>query len=76
MLGRTTGIPSLTGENRRFKPPIAAARDEPGGRWVITARDPLDRAWQNPPVPCMHADPALGDCLPGETRSARGWLWF
>jgi peptidoglycan/xylan/chitin deacetylase (PgdA/CDA1 family) len=27
-------------------------------------------------VPCIHSDPKLADCPPGETREARGWLWF
>lgn len=76
MLGRATGFAVQSGDNKVLDPPFAAARDETGRRWIITAWEPLDRAWQNPPVPCLHADPALADCPPGETRSARGWLWF
>ena len=76
MLGRATGFSAQSDVNKVLDPPFAAARDSTGRRWVITAWDPLDRAWQNPPVPCLHADPALPDCPPGESRSARGWLWF
>jgi len=76
MLGRATGFAAQSGDNKTLDPPFAAARDESGRRWIITAWNPLDRAWQNPPVPCLHADPALPDCPPGESRHARGWLWF
>jgi len=76
MLGRATGFSAPSDANTLLDPPFAAARDEAGRRWVITAWDALDRAWQNPPVPCLHSDPALADCPPGETREARGWLWF
>jgi peptidoglycan/xylan/chitin deacetylase (PgdA/CDA1 family) len=76
MLGRAAGFSAQSDDNKVLDPPFAAARDTTGTRWVITAWEPLDRAWQNPPVPCLHADPALPDCPPGETRSSRGWLWF
>ena len=61
---------------RILEAPFAAASDASGRRWVITAWDGLNRVWQNPPVPCIHADPRLTDCPPGETREARGWVWF
>jgi peptidoglycan/xylan/chitin deacetylase (PgdA/CDA1 family) len=76
MLGRATGFSAQSGDNKVLDPPFAAARDTTGRRWVIMAWDPLDRAWENPPVPCLHSDPAMGTCPPGETREARGWLWF
>jgi len=76
MLGRATGFSAQSADNKRLDPPFAAACDTTGRRWIITAWDPLDRAWQNPPVPCLHADPSLPDCPPGERRAARGWLWF
>ena len=34
------------------------------------------RAWGNPPCPCLHADPVVPDCPPGESRAVRGWLSF
>lgn len=76
MLGRASGFSAASDANKLTEAPFAAARDESGRRWVITAWDGLDRVWQNPPVPCLHSDPKLADCPPGETRSARGWLWF
>ena len=76
MLGRASGFTVQTEANKLTEAPFAAARDESGHRWIISAWDALDRVWQNPPVPCIHSDPKLADCPPGETRSARGWLWF
>lgn len=62
--------------NRVLRPPFAAAGDAAGRRWVITAWEPPHRAWANPPVPCIHADPQFPDCAPGETVRVRGWLSF
>jgi len=76
MLGRAGGFEAQTAEGKRLEAPFAAARDASGKRWVVTAWDSIQRVWQNPPVPCIHSDPRLGDCPPGETRECRGWLWF
>ncbi len=76
MLGRAPGFEAQTNANKLLDGPFAAVRDDAGRRWIITAWDALDRVWQNPPVPCIHSDPRLADCPPGETREARGWLWF
>lgn len=74
MLGRAMGFEAST--HRWLDPPFAAARDVTGRRWVLTAWQDLDRVWQNPPVPCIHSDPRLDDCPPGEERSASGGVWF
>ena len=76
MLGRADGFAAQSADNKRIEAPFAAVHDPSGRRWTITAWDGFDRAWQNPPVPCLHSDPRLSDCPPGETRTARGWLWF
>lgn len=54
---------------------IAVKADE-SPRWLITSWKPLNRAWANPPVPCIHADPIFPDCPPGETVEVTGGLWF
>jgi len=76
MLGRASGFTNAAAGRRILDAPFAAASDASGRRWVITAWDGLNRVWQNPPVPCIHADPRWTDCPPGETREARGWVWF
>ena len=76
MLGRAAGFTAQADSNKLTDAPFVAARDESGRRWIITAWDALDRVWQNQPVPCLHSYPKLADCPPGETRLARGWLWF
>ena len=76
MLGQAAGFTNAAAGRRILEAPFAAASDASGRRWVITAWDGLNRVWQNPLVPCIHADPRLTDCPPGETREARGWVWF
>ena len=76
LLGWASGCTNASTCRRVLEAPFAAASDETGRRWVITAWDGLDRVWQNPQVPCIHSDPGLTDCPPGETRRARGWVWF
>ncbi len=76
LLGRAPGFDAAESQNKRLDEPFAAVRDPSGRRWIITAWDSPDRVWQNPPVPCIHSDPLLPDCPPGEARETRGWLWF
>ena len=53
-----------------------ACRDSDGQRWIITSWEPLHRPWENPPVPCLHADPSFPDCPPGKTVEANGIITF
>jgi hypothetical protein len=76
MLMAAAGFADQTGANKVLRPPYAACRSEDGRHWIITAWDPLDGVWQNPPVPCLHSNPRFADCTPGETVHARGWLSF
>ena len=56
--------------------PFVAIKADRANRWLITAWQPLNRAWTNPPVPCVHSDPIFPDCPPGETVRVTGKLWF
>ncbi len=76
MLKGLTGFEERTNDNKVFAKPFAACRDRAGKRWVITAWEPCVRTWGNPPCPCLHADPQVPDCPPGETKRVRGWLSF
>ncbi len=76
MLKGLTGFNAQTGTNKVTRGSVVACRNEAGTRWVVTAWAPLHRAWNNPPVPCLHADPSFGDCGPGQTVRARGVLLF
>lgn len=76
MLAGLTGFEKLTNDNKVFAAPFAACKDESGRRWIITGWQRCGRAWGNPPCPCLHADPVVEDCPPGERRSVRGWLSF
>src|SRR5262249_4873727 len=76
MLKGLTGFEERTNDNKVFAKPLAACRARGGKRWVITGWEPCVRAWGNPPCPCLHSDPQVPDCLPGETKRVRGWLSF
>lgn len=76
MLGRAKGFDSQSNENKVFRAPYASCRDREGRRWIILAFEPCQRAWGNPPCPCLHADPRIPDAPVGQTRTARGGLWF
>ena len=76
MLKGLTGFEGRTNDNKVFAKPVAACSDRAGKRWVITGWEPCVRAWGNPPCPCLHSDPQVPDCLPGQTKRVRGWLSF
>lgn len=57
-------------------PPWVAVRSENTNRWIMTAWQPNQRVWTNPPVPCIHSDPIFPDCEPGKTVTVEGGLWF
>ncbi|CAN5265636.1 hypothetical protein BH23VER1_BH23VER1_34350 [soil metagenome] len=76
MLKAAAGFAAQSAENKLISAPYVACRSEEGDRWIITAWDPCDRPWTNPPVPCLHSDPKFPDCPPGQRRHLRGWLSF
>jgi hypothetical protein len=76
MLKAAHGFTAQTNENKRLENPFAIVRSSIGDRWIITAWERCQRAWANPPVPCLHSDPQFPDCAPGQTARLRGWLWF
>ncbi len=76
MLKGARDFNSQTNDNKIFRSPACAVRSAKENRWVLMAWDRCGRAWGNSPVPCMHADPVLADCLPGQTVRVCGRLWF
>jgi hypothetical protein len=76
MLKGAAGFNAQANANKVLAKPFVACRSESGDRWIITAWEPCDRPWANPPVPCLHSDPKFPDCPPGESRRLRGWLSF
>ena len=73
------GLVGFNAQRRRDEvvhEPFVAVKADELDRWIITAWQPINRAWTNPPVPCMHSDPIFPDCPPGETVRVRGGLWF
>src|SRR5439155_7054299 len=65
-----------TAENKIWKQPVAEVRSTNGGRRILTSWERCQRVWGNQHCPCLHSDPQLPDCAPGETVRVRGRLWF
>lgn len=76
MLAHAAEFDAGSNDNKIFHGDYALVHNPERNRWLITSWKPLDRAWGNPPVPCLHADPILPDCPPGETTRTWGWLSF
>jgi hypothetical protein len=76
MLKALTGFEQQTNENKLFQKPYVACHNLDKTRWIITAWEPCQRAWANPPCPCLHSDPQFPDAAPGKTVHLRGWLSF
>jgi len=76
MLKSLNGFERQSNDKKIFQAPFAAASDSSGRRWIITAWDGCKRAWGNAPCPCLHSDPHVPDCPPGESRTVRGWVSF
>jgi len=70
MLKGARGFDQQTNDNKDLTKTEASVRS--GGRTIRVEWEPVNRVWANPPCPCMHSDPALPDCSPGETVRARG----
>ncbi len=76
LLKAAQGFNQQTKDNKVYWGPYAACRNESGDRWIISAWDPVQRAWGNEDCPCLHSDPQFPDCHPGETEKLLGWLSF
>src|SRR5262249_788988 len=76
LLKGARGFEAQSNDNKVFAPPYAACKAADGKRWVITAWEPHQRSWGNEKCPCLHSDPRIPDCAPGETQRLRGWLSF
>jgi hypothetical protein len=76
MLKGADGFKAQTNDNKVISNPYVACRSEDGRRWVITAWEPINRPWANPPCPCLHSDPKFPDCPAGQTVRSWGWLSF
>lgn len=76
MLKGLVGFEQQTNDNKLFRQPYVACHNADKSRWIITAWQPCQRAWGNPPCPCLHSDPKFPDCEPGQTVRIRGWLSF
>ncbi len=76
MLKRAAGFHQQTNDNKILGPSIARVRGPDGARAIAVEWENTQRTWANSNCPCLHSDPLLPDCNPGETVNVRGRLWF
>ncbi|MFN7939709.1 MAG: polysaccharide deacetylase family protein [Bryobacteraceae bacterium] len=76
MLKGAPGFTAQTSDNKVFATPRASVRSADGKHSIHTEWSGAGRIWGNPRCPCMHSDPVLPDCGPGETVRQTGRLWF
>jgi len=76
MTGAAQDFDTRTNENKIFQNPVAAVKSEKGDRWIMTAWNGCNHVWGNEDCPCMHSDPVLPDCAPGDTVRVSGKIWF
>jgi peptidoglycan/xylan/chitin deacetylase (PgdA/CDA1 family) len=67
---------SQTNDNKIMGKSAAAVKSRNDDHWIVTEWERCGRTWGNPPCPCLHSDPVLPDCAPGETVRVKGRLWF
>ncbi|MFN7919309.1 MAG: polysaccharide deacetylase family protein [Bryobacteraceae bacterium] len=72
MFKRAAGFTAQTNDNKQLGKTMAKATG--AGHTITVEWEPCHRVWANPPCPCMHSDPLLGDCAPGQTVRATGRL--
>jgi hypothetical protein len=77
LLKGAPGFGAQTRDNKvQLKDPlVCAARSEDGKRWIATAVE-RGRTWENPPCPCIHADPSFPDLAPGAEAAVRGRVFY
>jgi len=76
LLKGAAGFNQMTNANKTYGKDVATVRDAGSGRSIATQWEHCGRTWGNTQCPCMHSDPVLPDCPPGETVRVRGKLWF
>jgi hypothetical protein len=77
LLKGAPGFNAQTKDNKRLLEAEggAAVRSDDGRRWIATVWE-RGRAWQNPPCPCIHSDPAFPDLAPGAEATVKGTVFF
>lgn len=76
MLKGMHGFEQQTNANKLFKDGYAVAGSADRTRWIISGWNPVQRAWGNERVPCLHSDPQFADCAVGQTQWLQGWFSF
>lgn len=72
LLGGAPEFTSQTSANWSLAAPRASVRSQSSCRRIHTEWDDCHRVWGKKQCPCLHSDPRLRDCAPGETARRTG----
>jgi len=76
LLKGAKGFQSQTNDNKTFSKPVAVAKAINSSCYILTAWQQCGRVWGNEQCPCIHSDPVLPDCEPGQTVRVQGRIIF
>jgi peptidoglycan/xylan/chitin deacetylase (PgdA/CDA1 family) len=76
LLKEAKGFDAQSNDNKTFGKTAAAVKSSAGNRWIVTEWERCARTWGNALCPCLHSDPVLPDCAPGQTVRVAGRLLF
>ena len=76
LLKGAVAFQAQSNDNKKFGQSIASVRSADGSRIIATEWERCGRTWGNAQCPCLHSDPVLPDCAPGQTVRVSGRLWF
>lgn len=76
LLAKAKGFRGKTKGNKYYINGYSVCHNIAKNRWVISAWDQSYRFWALKKSPCMHSDPKISVCRPGETVRLAGWLSF
>ena len=76
LLKGAAGFNQQTNANKDFGKQQAGVHSADGRRSILTEWERCGRTWGNAACPCLHSDPVLPDCPPGETVRVTGKLSF
>jgi hypothetical protein len=76
LLARATEFALETNANKVYAQPRASVSSRDRRRLIHTEWEDCQRVWGNERCPCLHSDPKLPDCAPGDTVRRTGRVWF
>lgn len=76
LLGAAEEFSAQTPDNKLFANNYAVCRSPDGDHWAISGWANAEKLWGLHDSPCMHADPFIEVCQPGQKIVLHGWFSY